>query len=147
MDMTRFAKAGLLALMLCGFTTPAWSEKAPETWEKVVFHLDEMRNARWSLMLANSYLSDSPGAKIVVVAYGPGIDFLLEDTTDGRGNPFDPAVNALVEKGVDFRVCAETLNARKIDKDDLLEAAALVPSGVHEIVRLQIKEGYAYLKP
>jgi intracellular sulfur oxidation DsrE/DsrF family protein len=113
----------------------------------VVFHLDETRNARWALMLARSYLEDSPKARVVFVAYGPGVDFLLLGAADKRGNAYDSAVLNLAEKGVEFRVCAATLGARGIDKDELLDASLVVPSGIHEIARLQLKEGYAYLKP
>ena len=147
MKMKQSMTHGLLALLLLGLAVPSWAEKAPDDWEKVVFHLDEMRNARWALMLANAYLADSPKAKIVIVAYGPGIDFLIEDAEDKRGNPYDPAVAELVERGVEFRVCDDTLDARKIAKDRLLDQVAVVPSGISEIARLQIKEGYAYLKP
>lgn len=147
MNVNKMVKGSLLALLLIGFGVPAWSEESVDTWEKVVFHLDDTANARWALLLANAYLDDNPKARIVVVAYGPGIDFLLEDAEDRRGNPYDPAVLSLVEKGVEFRVCTGTLSARKIAKQDVLEAAVLVPSGVSEIARLQLKEGYAYLKP
>lgn len=139
---------GMLILMLLGLAVPAaWAEETSDDWEKIVFHLDEMKNARWALMLANSYLEDSPKAKIVIVAYGPGIDFLVEDTVDKRGSPYDPAVADLAERGVEFRVCDDTLDARKIAKETLLDQAVVVPSGISEIARLQIKEGYAYLKP
>jgi hypothetical protein len=113
----------------------------------VVFHLDEKRNARWALMLARSYLDDVPAAKIVFVAYGPGIDFLLEDAKDHRENPYDYAVLSLMQRGVEFRVCAATLSARDIAKNALLESVKVVPSGISEIARLQLKESYAYLKP
>ena len=147
MKIKPLLQSSLLALLLIGWSAPGFSEEAADSWEKIVFHLDETINARWAMMLANGYLDDSPKAKIVIVAYGPGVDFLLHDAEDGRGNPYDPAVLNLVEKGVDFRVCAGTLSARKIAKEDLLDVAKIVPSGVSEIARLQIKEGYAYLKP
>ncbi len=54
---------------------------------------------------------------------------------------------SLVDRGVEFRVCAATLSARNIAKEDLLDTAVVVPSGISEIARLQLKEGYAYLKP
>ena len=147
MNMKRTVKSGLLALLLIGLNAPAWPDKAADKWEKVVFHVDEMANARWSLMLANAYLDDRPQARIVVVSYGPGIDFLLEDAKDRRGNPYDPAVLGLAERGVEFRICAGTLSARKVAREDVLDVAVVVPSGVSEIVRMQLKEGYAYLKP
>jgi intracellular sulfur oxidation DsrE/DsrF family protein len=146
MNMKQIAK-GILALILIGLSASAWSAEKLDAWEKIVFHLDDTANARWTMLLANAYLDDSPKAKIVVVTYGPGIDFLLEDAEDQRGNPYDPAVLNLVERGVEFRVCAGTLSARSIDKENVLDAAVIVPSGVSEIARLQIKEGYAYLKP
>jgi intracellular sulfur oxidation DsrE/DsrF family protein len=50
-------------------------------------------------------------------------------------------VLGLVERGVEFRIRAETLGARGIEKDDVLDAAMIVPSGISEIARLQLKEG------
>jgi intracellular sulfur oxidation DsrE/DsrF family protein len=147
MKMRHFAKLCLLALPLMVLAAPVWSQQAGDDWEKVVFHLDDTANARWSLMLARSYLEDSPKAQIVFVAYGPGIDFLLDEAQDGRGNPYDHRVHTLMERGVEFRVCAATLGARNVAREDLLEGVAVVPSGIAEIARLQLKEGYAYLKP
>jgi intracellular sulfur oxidation DsrE/DsrF family protein len=147
MSTKHFIKSSLLVLLLIGLSAPTWSSDKVTTGDKVVFHLDDTANARWAMLLANAYLDDSPKAKVVFVAYGPGIDFLLNDAQDRRGQPFDPAVLNLVEKGVEFRICAETLNARQIAKEDVLDAAVIVPSGITEIVRLQRQEGYAYLKP
>ena len=141
------AKALLFISLLFMPFVSAFSEDAADDWERMVFHLDETANARWALMLSNAYLDDSPRAKLIVVAYGPGIDFLLDDAEDRRGNPYEPAVMDLVAKGVEFRVCATTLAARDIDKDRLLDGATTVPSGLTEIARLQLKEGYAYVKP
>jgi intracellular sulfur oxidation DsrE/DsrF family protein len=137
----------VVVLALACATAPAWSETDDPGWERLVFHLDDVSNARWAMMLANSYLSDSPGARIVFVAYGPGIDFLLKSAEDRRGSPFAPTVAGLIERGVEFRVCAATLGARNIDRARLLDSAVVVPSGLSEIARLQLKEGYAYLKP
>ena len=55
----------LFALLLLGIASPVWSEESGDGWEKVVFHLDEAANARWALMLARSYMDDTPGAKVV----------------------------------------------------------------------------------
>jgi len=147
MNKKHLANICLSVLLLMGLASPVWPEESADSWEKVVFHLDETANASWALMLARSYLDDSPKAKIVFVAYGPGIDFLLEDAEDKRGNPYDPAVTSLVQRGVEFRACAATLAARNIPRDHLLDAVVVVPSGISEIARLQLKEGYAYLKP
>ncbi|MGB5198847.1 MAG: DsrE family protein [Sedimenticolaceae bacterium] len=145
--MKRLAQRCLLAALLTGFLVPVCAEPSESTWDRVVFHLDETRTARWALMLARSYLDDVPTARIVFVAYGPGVDFLLEGAKDQHDDPYDYAVLRLVERGVAFRACAATLAARKISKTDLLEGVDIVPSGISEIARLQVKDGYAYLKP
>ena len=145
--VNRLSLSYLLAALLLGLLVPVSAEQSENKWDKVVFHIDETRNARWALMLAQSYLEDVPTAKIVFVTYGPGVDFLLEDAKDHRDNPYDYAILRLVEQGVDFRVCNATITARQINKTDLLEEVKVVPSGISEIARLQLKEGFAYLKP
>ena len=145
--VNRLAQSCLLAALLVGLLVPVYAEESEGKWDRVVFHMDETRNARWALMLARSYLDDVPTAKIVFVAYGPGVDFLLEDAKDHRDDPYDYAVLRLVEQGVDFRVCNATITARQINKTDLLGEVKIVPSGISEIARLQVKEGFAYLKP
>ncbi|MGD1983851.1 MAG: DsrE family protein [Chromatiaceae bacterium] len=137
----------LLAVLLSGVVPVAFSDPPAETWDKVVFHLDEERAARWSLMLARSYLDDVPKAQIVFVAYGRGVDFLLDDAEDVHGDPFEYAVWNLARRGVVFRVCGATLKARNIAATDLLDVVEVVPSGISEIARLQISERFAYLKP
>jgi intracellular sulfur oxidation DsrE/DsrF family protein len=143
----RLFEGFVFVALLIGFLVPVYAEESARTWDKVMFHIDESRNARWALMLARSYLDDVPGAKIAFVAYGPGVDFLLKDAKDHRDNPYDHSVQRLVERGVNFRVCAATLAAKSISKTDLLETVEIVPSGISEIARLQLQEGYAYLKP
>jgi intracellular sulfur oxidation DsrE/DsrF family protein len=56
-------------------------------------------------------------------------------------------VSGLAGKGVEFRVCNNTLVVRNIDPGKLLMETKLVPSGVAEVARLQAKEGFVYLKP
>ncbi len=49
--------------------------------------------------------------------------------------------------GVEFRVCNNTLCARKIDPKTLVEGMQLVPAGIVELARLASREGYVYIKP
>lgn len=120
---------------------------AAEREEKVIYHISDSINASAGLRNARNHLDQSPKAKIVFVTHGPGIDFLLEGATDKNGNPYDIMVQELAARKVEFRVCNNTLVARKIDKSKLLPETSIVPSGVAEVARLQIHEGYAYLKP
>jgi intracellular sulfur oxidation DsrE/DsrF family protein len=120
---------------------------AAERQEKVIYHVSDSVNATAALRNAKNHLDQSPKAKIVFVTHGPGIDFLLDGAADKNGNPYDIAVQDLAARKVEFRVCNNTLVSRNIDKSKLLPEASLVPSGVAEVARLQIYEGYAYLKP
>lgn len=114
--------------------------------EKVVYHINDAAVARMAMNNANNHLTASPNAKIVVVTHGKGIDFLLNGAKDEKGE-FAPVVAGLKEKGVDFRVCRNTLKGRNLTDDAVIMEAKVVPSGVAEIGMLQAKEGYVYLKP
>ena len=119
---------------------------AAEPVEKVVYHINDASLARVALRNIENHLSASPDAKIVVVTHGKGIDFLLNEAKDDKG-AFAPQVAGLKEKGVDFRVCRNTLKGRKLDDSAVSMEAQVVPSGVAEIGKLQAREGFVYLKP
>ena len=115
---------------------------------KVVYHMNEgVERAPQAIRNIRNHLNADPTAKIVVVAHAQGINFLIRDTKDPNGNPFEVAVQDLVSKGVEFRVCEFTLTSRNIDKKQMIDEIKYVPSGVAEVGRLQAQEGYAYLKP
>jgi intracellular sulfur oxidation DsrE/DsrF family protein len=115
---------------------------------KVVYQLSEgMDQAVRAMGNLRNHLNGAPDTRIVVVALGYGVDFLVEGAKDARGNTFDGPVGALASAGVEFRVCRNTLTARKIPESSLLMEAKAVPAGVVEIARLQAEEGYAYIKP
>ena len=115
--------------------------------EKVVYHVNDSDNAIAAMRNIGNHIDASPEVKIVVVTHSKGIDFLLADAKDKNGNPYEPIVQRLKDRGVDFRVCNNTLVSRKIDASTVLREASIVPSGVAEIGHLQAKEGYVYLKP
>ncbi|MFN3956452.1 MAG: DsrE family protein [Tepidimonas ignava] len=115
---------------------------------KVVYHLSEgIPQASRAIGNIRNHLNADPTAKIVVVTHGLGIDFLLEGATNQQDQPFAGAVADLANKGVEFRVCNNTLVARKIDASKLVPEAKVVPSGVAEVAKLQAREGFVYLRP
>ena len=65
--MQFFAKGSLLAVLLTAVLSPVCAEQSSNSWDKVVFHIDDARTARWALMLARSYLDDVPSAEIAFV--------------------------------------------------------------------------------
>lgn len=115
---------------------------------KVVYHLTEgIDQASRAMGNIRNHLRAEPDTKIVVVANGDGIKFLLAGARERNGKPFDAAVNALATQGVEFRVCSNTLTAHDIPVSQVLPEAKLVQSGVAEVARLQAREGFAYLRP
>lgn len=115
---------------------------------KVVYHLNEgIPQASRAIGNIRNHLSADPGAKIVVVTHGLGIDFLIDGATNQMDQPFAASVSDLSNKGVEFRVCNNTLVSRKISPDKLVMESKVVPSGVAEVARLQAKEGFVYLRP
>lgn len=137
-------KNALIALAFALSTAVA----AAQDIVKVVYHVNTgVETAAVILNNINNELNASPSDKIVVVTHGPGIDFLLSDAKDSKGREFSGQVSALAARGVDFRVCQNTLQTRKIDAGKLLMETKVVPSGVAEVARLQAREGFVYLKP
>ncbi|OGA14932.1 MAG: hypothetical protein A3I63_00970 [Betaproteobacteria bacterium RIFCSPLOWO2_02_FULL_66_14] len=116
--------------------------------EKVIYHVN-LGNEQASDGLRNirNHLSADPKAKIVVVTHSRGIDFLLKDAKDKDGNRYLDQVERLKLQGVQFDVCEIAMTSRGLKRDNFIEYASFVPSGVAEITRLQQREGYAYLKP
>jgi uncharacterized protein len=135
----------IMLLALLAFATFGATAAARE--EKVVYHITDASRATGALNNIRNHIKASPAVKIVVVANGAGIDFLLEGAANANGNPYDATVQELAMRHhVEFRVCNNTLEARHIDKSRVIPEATIVPSGVAEVTRLQM-EGYAYLKP
>ena len=142
----KIAGVGTLAVLaagLGGLTFAAGNEPV-----KVVYHMvDGIDQAMRGMGNLRNHLREAPETKIVVVAHGEGINFLLEGAQDRNGKPFDAAVAALASQGVEFRVCSNTLVARGIPASKLVLEAKVVPAGVVEVARLQAREGYVYLRP
>ena len=139
--MKRFFTPMIAAALLA---TAPMAAQAGE--EKVVYHINDAAVARAAMNNVNNHLAASPDAKIVVVTHGKGIDFLLNDAKDDKGD-YTAQIAGLAAKGVKFNVCANTLKARKLDSGAIVQEATVVPSGVAEVAKLQAQEGYVYMKP
>lgn len=141
---TILAAALLMFFMQAGVSMPAGAAEQV----KVVYHLaDGIDQASRAMGNIRNHLRAEPNTKIVVVANGDGIRFLLAGAKERNGKPFDSAISQLAAQGVEFRVCGNTLAAHDVPVSQLLPEAKLVQSGVVEAARLQAKEGFAYLRP
>ena len=80
---------------------------------------------------------------IEVVAFGPGINLVTKNSTQGD------RVESLILQNVSFTACLNTLDtiSKKIGKKpELLNGVKTVPAGVVRIIELHEK-GYAYVRP
>ena len=77
---------------------------------------------------------------VAVVTNSGGLALVTEDS------PEHERVEKLVERGVAFKQCRNTIAGTDTTAEDLIDGVDLVPAGVGELTRLQT-EGYAYIKP
>ena len=133
-----------LSLLLAGV-----SAKATEP-DKVVYHIDNAATqATKGLRNIRNHLDTVPSTKIVVVTHADGVDFLLDGAKDPK-NPnvdYGALVSALKSRGVRFEVCEITLTNRNLKREQFSLDVEFTPSGVARVTQLQVREGYAYLKP
>lgn len=114
---------------------------------KTVYHLSDDRLATLAMNNVANHLNAQPGVKIVVVANSTGVRAFTFGAQDAGGRPYAEWVDQLRAKGVEFRICQNSMNALKLTQKDLIENLSTVPSGVAEIARLQAKERYVYIHP
>ncbi|WP_137286343.1 DsrE family protein [Halorussus salinisoli] len=77
---------------------------------------------------------------IAVVAQAEGIAPFKKDGTHSD------TVEELLDAGIEFRACSNTLDMMDLDDSDLVEGVETVSSGASELTRLQ-DDGWAYLRP
>ncbi|HEX5768076.1 MAG TPA: DsrE family protein [Burkholderiales bacterium] len=138
----------VLAMLVVAIVAGCAGTPGSDKRDKVVYHVNEgMAQASSGLRNINNHLEVNPEARIVVVTHAQGVDFLMKGAKDANGNKYEDLVERLKQRGVQFDVCDITLRNRKLSRDQFIEYATFVPSGVAEVTRLQQREGYAYLRP
>ncbi|MCZ8185334.1 MAG: DsrE family protein [Beijerinckiaceae bacterium] len=121
--------------------------------QRVVYHVstrgswrDRESEARRLIAVLNNHLQavEPDPAEIQVILQGDGIDILRRASSNPR---LARSVDALRQRGVKFRVCANTLEAYRVGLDTLhgVREADLVQAGVAELVHLQ-RQGFGYIK-
>jgi uncharacterized protein len=118
--------------------------------DKVVYHIDNAeQQATKALRNIRNHLDVAPDTKIVVVTHANGVDFLLDGAKDKANANIDYAalVSALKSRGVKFEVCEITLKNRNLKKEQFSLDTDFTESGVVQIGRLQVRQGYGYIKP
>lgn len=81
---------------------------------------------------------------IVVVGIGPGIHILAKKPGRPVSNIIRERVASLLEYGVEFHACGNTMKSLNWKKEDMLDSAKIVEVGAADLMELQ-QQGYAYL--
>ena len=136
----------LLAGLLAGALLSATAVRADDVI-KTVYHLPDDRLTTLARNNINNHLSADPRAKIVAVALSTGVRAFTFGAQDASGRPYADWVDQLTAKGVEFRICQNSMKALQLTQKDLVDKVQVVPSGVAEIARLQAKEGFVYIRP
>jgi len=119
---------------------------------KVAIHIDENDKARMQLVMNNAaninqfYQDKGEEVKVEIVAYGPGLHMLRDDTS-----PVKDRIKSFEQNfdNISFRACANTHKkmSKKAGKEiKLLSQAKMVPSGAVHLIQRQ-EEGWSYLRP
>ncbi|CAG1017586.1 hypothetical protein BURC_02250 [Burkholderiaceae bacterium] len=127
----------------------ALASSAHAAWaqDQVVYHITDSKvQSLAALRNARNHLDVDPTAKLTFVTHGEGVDFLLEGAKDRNDSPYAGPVSALTARGVKFEVCEITLKNRSLKREQFLQEADFVPSGVVRVTKLQ-RQGFAYVKP
>jgi uncharacterized protein len=141
-NLVRLKQLSTAVLLFFTLGLPATADAAG-----VVYHIDESSRATQALRNVTNHRKAYPDLPITVIGLAHGVGFLVDGGKDQRGNSYSAMVETLVMAGVKFVACENTMNALGIGSDELSLGVETVPSGVAEIGRLQLEEGYAYIKP
>lgn len=76
-----------------------------------------------------------------IVAYYHGIEALLKKNSD-----IAVRVNALQQYNVEFVACGNTMETKKISKDELIDDVEIVSAGIAEVIE-RASEGAFYIEP
>ncbi|WP_152053025.1 DsrE family protein [Tautonia marina] len=111
---------------------------------RVLVHMNFADTGRQGQGMKNisRILEADPTARVVVVCHSGGINVVEAVRTDHA-----EAIASLIDRGVTFVACENTMKRNGITKDDLISGVGTVPSGAVEVVRRQQFDGFAYFRP
>ena len=143
---------GALALAPGLRVASARAAAPPKMAHRVAIHVDTNDTETLNLVLNNAknvldhYSEHGDEAAVEIVAYGPGLHMLREDTS-----PVKARLASFREKApnVRFSACNNTkLGMEKAEKKTivLVPGAVIVPAGVVRLMELQ-EDGWSYLRP
>jgi uncharacterized protein len=111
--------------------------------EKIVVQVSDGDTKTWNQALnviRNLKQAYGRDTQVQLVVFGNGIGMLQMESEVGQ------RVHETARAGTQVSACENTMQGRKLRKDDMLADIAYVPSGVVEIIQKQ-RQGWAVLRP
>lgn len=156
----------MTSMMLITLTTPL-SAKSSSDVVKIVYPLDftDVKRVHFMLNTLNNlvkhYQSELIDYELSIVAYGPGVQYLLR-SDKGAGFKIMPYIHhggptgkgtagrflglkQLAGDNLEFFVCRNTMKKKNVTKDMIVPYAKIVPAGVIKLIDLQ-RDGAAVVK-
>jgi intracellular sulfur oxidation DsrE/DsrF family protein len=133
----------VLTLLLGPVGAPrAAGPAAAGTAQRIVFQVSDEDSRKWHTVLANiNNVQEELGkVEVAVVVIGPALGMLKADAL--TANKVQDAMSA----GVRFVACGNSMQAQKLEKDDMIDKIDYARAGYVEIMRLQ-QQGWTYLRP
>jgi intracellular sulfur oxidation DsrE/DsrF family protein len=143
-------RLGTLLIALCTFAIPQATlaqEEKPFAEHKFVLQISDMDPSKQTLVLnvATNILKHygQDQADVEIVAFGPGLRLLFD------GNSNSGRIDGLVDSGVRFFACQNTINNMSRTIGEPLKVNAHASSGKGGIVRIKelVDQGYLLAKP
>ena len=109
---------------------------------RVVFQVNDEDSRKWNTVLANiNNVQEELGkVEVAVVVIGPALGMLKADALTAN------KVQDAMSTGVRFVACGNSMQAQKLEKDDMIDKIEYTRAGYAELMRLQ-QRGWAYLRP
>lgn len=145
----------------------AWAEESARRIDapvllkqaKVVFNLDhpafagdEPIGLDFLRIMTERFRADKTDAQVTAIFHGPAGYMLLDDATYNRvcnwqrGNPYKDQITALLQAGVQFEECGETMKVNHWENAALLPGAKVNTAANFRIIEL-VQQGYVQIQP
>ena len=148
-----FRRLATIALLSLAVATSAHA--APAKPRHIAIQVDQNDPQVMNLVLNNVqnildyYNGKNEPAQVEVVAYGPGLTMLRDDTSPVKDRLMRMTKDGSFPAKLQFSACHNTMmgmEKREGHPIPIVSAAKIVPAGVVRITELQ-EEGWTYLRP
>jgi uncharacterized protein len=146
--------ASLLLTLLLGLPATHGAHAEAGKLHRVVIQIDQNDPDIMNMVLNNAknvieyYRGQNEEAQVEIVAYGPGLHMLRDDTSPVKARIKEMAEVNFPSK-IAFAACNNTkqgMEKREGHPITIIPQATIVPAGVVRVMQLE-EQGYSYVKP